>query len=45
MVTNEGVFEHIGEKRALLNNMLRSNTNWTRHILEKNFLHRDAIQG
>ena len=27
-VTNEQVLERIGEKRALLNNILRGKTNW-----------------
>ena len=42
-VTNERVLERIGEKRALLNNILRSKPNWIDHILRRNCLHHDAI--
>ena len=35
-VTNEQVPEHIGEKRTLLNNILRIKANWTGHILRRN---------
>ena len=39
------VLERIGEKRALLNNILRRKTNWIGHILRKNCLLHDAIEG
>ena len=42
-VTNEQVFERIGEKRILLNNILRRKANWIGHILRRNCLHQDAI--
>ena len=32
-VTNEQVFDRIGEKRTLLNNILRRKANWIGHIL------------
>ena len=32
-VTSEKVLEHIGEKRTLLNNILRTKVNWIGHIL------------
>jgi hypothetical protein len=32
-VTNKEVFELIGKKRTLLNNILGRKTNWTVHIL------------
>jgi hypothetical protein len=34
-VTNELVLEHTGEKRTLLNNILRTKANWIGHILRK----------
>ena len=34
-VTNEQVLEHIGEKRTLLNNILRRKANWIGHILRR----------
>ena len=37
-VTNE-VSEHIGEKRKLLNNLLRRKYNFIGHILRRNCLH------
>ena len=44
-VTNEVILERIGEKTALLNNILRRKVNWIRHILgRKCFLH-DATEG
>ena len=43
-VTNEQVLERIGEKRTLLNDILRTKTNWTGHILRRNCLLRDAIE-
>ena len=44
-VTNEEVLEHIGEKRTLLNNILRREVNWIGHILRRNCLLYDAIEG
>ena len=44
-VTNEQVFERIGEKRTLLNNILRRKVNWIGHILRRNCLLHDAIEG
>ena len=43
-VTNKQVLERIGEKRTLLNNILRSKANWTGHILRNCLLH-DAFEG
>ena len=42
-VTNEQVLEHIGEKRALINNILRRKANWIGHILRRNCLLHDAF--
>ena len=39
-VTNKEVFELIGKKRTLLNNILGRKTNWTVHILWRNWLWR-----
>ena len=44
-VTNEQVLDHIGEKRILLNNILRRKTNWIGHILRRNCLLHDVIEG
>ena len=44
-VTNEQVLKHIGGKRTLLNNILHSKANWIGHILRRNCLLHDAIQG
>jgi hypothetical protein len=44
-VTNEQVLDRIGEKRTLLNNMLRRKANWIGHILRRNCLLHDAIEG
>ena len=35
----------IEEKRTLLNNILRGKANWIGHILRRNFLLHDAIEG
>ena len=43
-VTNEQVLECIGEKRTLLNNILRRKANWIGHILRRNCLLHDAIE-
>ena len=44
-VTNEQVLDRIGEKRTLLNNILRRKANWIGHILRRNCLLHDAIEG
>ena len=44
-VTNEQVLDQIGEKRTLLNNILLSKANWISHILRRNCLLHDAIEG
>jgi hypothetical protein len=44
-VTNEQVLERIGEKRTLLNNILRRKVNWIGHFLRINCLLHDAIEG
>ena len=44
-VTNEQVPERRGEKRTLLNNILRIKANWIGHILRKNCLLYDNIEG
>ena len=43
-VINE-VLELIGEKRELLNNILRRKPNWVSHIVRRNCLLHDAIEG
>ena len=35
-VTNEQFLERIGEKRTILNNILRRQANWIGHILRRN---------
>ena len=44
-VTNEKVLGLIGEKRRLLNNILRRKANWIDHILRRNCLFHNAIEG
>ena len=44
-VTNEQVFKGIREKRTLLNNIQRRNANYIGHILIRNCLLHDAIEG
>ena len=44
-VTNEQVLDRIGEKRTLLNNILRKKANWIGHILRRNRLLHDDIEG
>ena len=44
-VTNEQVIERIGEKMALLNNILRRKASWIGHILKRNCPRHDAIEG
>ena len=42
---NEEVLERIGEKRTLVNNILRRKANWIGYFLRKNCLLHDAIEG
>jgi hypothetical protein len=44
-VTNEQVLERIEGERTLINNILRKNDNWISHILRRNCLLHDAIEG
>jgi hypothetical protein len=44
-VSNEQVLDRIGEKRTLINNILRRKANWMGHILRRNYLLHDAIEG
>ena len=44
-VTNEQVLDRIGKKRTLLNNILRREANWIGHILRRNCLLHDAVEG
>jgi hypothetical protein len=44
-VSNEQVLGRIGEKRTLLNNILHRKTKWIGHILRRNFLLHDVIEG
>ena len=44
-VTNEQVLDRIGEKRILLNNILHRKVNWIGHILKRNCLLHDVIEG
>ena len=46
-VTNEQVLDRrpIGEKRTLINNILRRKVNWIGHILRRNCLLHDVIEG
>ena len=44
-VTNEQVLDRIGEKRTLLKNILRRKANWIDHIMRRNCLLHDAIEG
>ena len=43
IATNEQVLNRIGEKRTLLNNILRRKANWISHTLKRNGLNHDAI--
>ena len=43
--TNERALERIGEKRTLLNGILRRLANRIDNILRRNCLHYDAIEG
>ena len=42
---NEEVLEHVGGKRTLLNKILPRNANWIGHILKRNCLLQDFIEG
>ena len=44
-VTNEPVLERIAEKRTFINNILSRKANWIGHILRRNCLLHDAIEG
>ena len=44
-VTNRQVLKRIGEKRTILNNIHRKKANWIGHILRRNCLLHDAIEG
>ena len=44
-VTNEQVLDGIGEKKALLNNILRRKVNWISQILRRICLLHDANEG
>ena len=44
-VTNEQVLDCIGEKRTFLNNFLHRKANRIDHILRRNYLLHDAIEG
>ena len=43
-VTNKEVLKRIGEKKTLLNNVLRGKANPIAHILRRNFLLHDSIE-
>ena len=43
--SNEQGLDRIGEKRTLLNNIFRRKANWIGHILRRNFLLQDDIEG
>ena len=44
-VSNGEVLERIGEKRAFLNNIIHRKVNWVGHILRRNYLLHDVIEG
>ena len=44
-ITNEHVLERIGERRTLLNNILRRKANWIGHILRRICLLHYGIEG
>ena len=44
-ITNEQVLGRIGEKRTLLNNILRRKANYIGHTLRRNLLLHDNIEG
>ena len=41
----ESIIERIGEKRTLVSNVLRRKVNWIGHILRRNCLLHDIIEG
>ena len=43
--SNEEALDTIGEKRTLLNNILRRKSNWIDQILRRKCLLHDAIEG
>ena len=44
-VTNEQAVDLLGEKRTVLNIILRKKANWIGYILRRNCLLHDAIEG
>ena len=44
-VTNEEVLERVGEKMTLLNNILSRKANRISHVLRRNCLLHDAVEG
>jgi hypothetical protein len=44
-VTNVQVLDLIGEKKTFLHNILRRKSDWIGHILKRNCLLHDAIEG
>ena len=44
-VTNEQFLDLIGEKKTLINNILRRKANWIGHILRRNCLLHGTIEG
>ena len=44
-VANEKFLQRVGEKRRLLNNILRRKANWIGHILRRNCHLHDVIEG
>ena len=44
-VANEEALERIEEKNTLINNILRRKANWIGHILRRNCLLHDPIEG
>ena len=45
MVTNEEVLNRVNVKRSILDTVLRRKANWIGHILRKNCLLHDVIEG
>ena len=43
-VTNKQVLDRTGEKRKLINNILRRKANWIGHIQRRNCLLHDVIE-
>ena len=44
-VTSKQVYDPIGEKRTFLNNILRRKAKWIGHVLRRNCLLQDGIEG